>query len=89
MKKEIEDIIVNGLFAITVICIGIAIAVGGKQCKREKPQQKDILDSIKIEKKNLEKEVKQLDSIKDAKIVSVKELDNDSTLILFYELIRK
>ena len=39
-------------------------------------------DSIKIK-------VKQLDSIKDAKIIEVQTLDNDSTLKLFYELISK
>lgn len=39
-------------------------------------------DSIKIK-------VEQLDSIKDAKIIEVQALDNDSTLKLFYELISK
>ena len=39
-------------------------------------------DSIKIK-------VEQLDSIKDAKIIEVQTLDNDSTLKLFYELIGK
>ena len=39
-------------------------------------------DSIKIK-------VEQLDSIKDAKIIEVQTLDNDSTLKLFYELISK
>lgn len=39
-------------------------------------------DSIKIK-------VEQLDSIKDAKIIEVQTLDNDSTIRLFYELISK
>ena len=39
-------------------------------------------DSIKIK-------VEQLDSIKDAKIIEVQTLDNDSTLKLFYKLISK
>lgn len=39
-------------------------------------------DSIKIK-------VERLDSIKDAKIIEVQTLDNDSTLKLFYELISK
>ena len=39
-------------------------------------------DSIKIK-------VEQLDSIKDAKIIEVQTLDNDSTIKLFYELISK
>ena len=39
-------------------------------------------DSIKIK-------VEHLDSIKNAKVIEVKSLDNDSTLKLFYQLIRK
>ena len=39
-----------------------------------------INDSIKIK-------VEKLDSIKDAKIIEVSTLDNDSTLKLFYELV--
>ena len=39
-------------------------------------------DSIKIK-------VEHLDSIKDAKIIEVQTLDNDSTLKLFYKLISK
>ena len=39
-------------------------------------------DSIKIK-------VEQLDSIKDAKVIEVQTLDNDSTIKLFYELISK
>lgn len=38
-------------------------------------------DSIKLE-------VKQLDSIKNAKVIEVKTLDNDSTIKLFYKLIK-
>ena len=37
-------------------------------------------DSIKIV-------INQLDSIKDAKVIEVKNLNNDSTLLLFYELL--
>lgn len=39
-------------------------------------------DSIKIK-------IEQLDSIKDAKIIEVQTLDNDSTIKLFYKLISK
>lgn len=38
-------------------------------------------DSIKVE-------VKRLDSIKNAKVIEVKTLDNDSTIKLFYKLIK-
>lgn len=41
----------------------------------------NVNDSIKVE-------VKQLDSIKNAKVIEVKTLDNDSTIKLFYKLIK-
>lgn len=47
------------------------------------------IDSLTKEHNKLIIEVEHLDSIKDAKIIEVKNLDNDSTLRLFYQLIGK
>lgn len=47
------------------------------------------IDSITKENTKLIIEVENLDSIKDAKVIEVKILDNDSTLRLFYQLIGK
>ena len=46
-------------------------------------------DSIKKENNKLIIEVNNLDSLKNAKIIEVKSLDNDSTVKLFYKLIRE
>ena len=46
-------------------------------------------DSIKKENDKLILEVNNLDSLKNAKIIEVKSLDNDSTVKLFYKLIRE
>lgn len=46
------------------------------------------VDSITKVNKTLIIEVKQLDSLKNAEIIEVKSLDNDSTIKLFYKLIR-
>ena len=46
------------------------------------------IDSITKVNKTLIIEVKQLDSLKNAEIIEVKSLDNDSTIKLFYKLIR-
>ena len=45
---------------------------------------------IELQKQNdsIKLEVKQLDSIKNAKVIEVKTLDNDSTIKLFYKLIK-
>ena len=39
--------------------------------------------------KDIYNKIKQLDSIKNEKVIEVKSLDNDSTLRLFYQLIGK
>ena len=46
------------------------------------------VDSITKANKTLIIEVNNLDSIKNAEIIKIKELDNDSTIRLFYKLIR-
>ena len=49
----------------------------------------EYVDSIKKENDKLILEVNNLDSLKNAKIIEVKSLDNDSTIKLFYKLIRE
>ena len=51
---------------------------------------KDIYNKIKLIVVGVALEtIKQLDSIKNEKVIEVKSLDNDSTLRLFYQLIGK
>ena len=47
------------------------------------------MDSIVKDNDKLIIEVEHLDSIKNAKSIKIKSLDNDSTLRLFYQLIGK
>ena len=47
------------------------------------------IDSLKNTNKDIYNKIKQLDSIKNEKVIEVKSLDNDSTLRLFYQLIGK
>lgn len=47
------------------------------------------IDSITKKNIKLIIEIENLDSIKDAKVIEVKSLDNDSTVKLFYRLIGK
>ena len=47
----------------------------------------EYVDSIKKENDKFVLEVNNLDSIKNAEIIEVKSLDNDSTVKLFYKLI--
>lgn len=47
------------------------------------------IDSIVAVNDSIKIVVNNLDSIKNAKIIEVKNLNNDSTLLLFYELLSK
>ena len=49
----------------------------------------EYVDSVKKENDKLILKVNNLDSLKNAKIIEVKSLDNDSTVKLFYKLIRE
>lgn len=46
-----------------------------------------IIDSLTTINDSIKIKVEKLDSIKDAKVIEVSTLDNDSTLKLFYELV--
>lgn len=53
------------------------------------PVESSKIDSITKNNNKLIIEVEHLDSIKNAKSIEIKNLDNDSTLKLFYQLIGK
>lgn len=83
-------------FAKLFLVIGVLATIGGliHTCNKDKedttsPVEKCKIDSITKENDKLIIEVEHLDSIKDAKVIEVKSLDNDSTLKLFYQLIGK
>ena len=70
---------------IVVICA--AIAIGDYHHKKNN----NIIETdVELQKRNdsLKIEVDNLDSIKNAKVIEVKALDNDSTVKLFYQLIK-
>ena len=74
-KIRIKHCIV-GLISTIIICI-ITIIIITKTYYNSKIDN----DSLKIKIDNL-------DSIKNAKVIEVKALDNDSTIKLFYQLIK-
>lgn len=82
-KKAIVALII-----ITIVnCIIAFLCL--KSSKTTFPVEENRIDSITKENGKLIIEVEHLDSIKDAKVIEVKSLDNDSTLRLFYQLIGK
>lgn len=87
-KIRIEHCIV-GLISTIIICI-IAIIIITKTYYNSKIDNNIVISDIEIQKHNdsLKIKVDNLDSIKNAKVIEVKALDNDSTVKLFYQLIK-
>lgn len=75
-------IFVASFFTI-LICLGIDRCNNTNQVK-----ENNKVDSITKINKTLIIEVNNLDSLKNAEIIKIKELDNDSIIKLFYKLIR-
>ena len=75
------------IFVVLVIALCISIAI----CDYHHKKNNNIIETdIALQKHNdsLKIEVDNLDSIKNAKVIEVKTLDNDSTVKLFYQLIK-
>ena len=93
-KKGFVDFLAKLFIVIFVLCL---VFGGIKTCSNSFKKDEEIstpveryeIDSISKENNKLIIKVESLDSIKNAKVIEVKSLDNDSTLKLFYELIRK
>ena len=74
-------------FVVLVIALCISIAIYDYNRKKNN----NIIETdVELQKHNdsLKIEVDNLDSIKNAKVIEVKTLDNDSTVKLFYQLIK-
>ena len=91
-KEVITGCITSIIIALVVLAgiIFCSIAIY-KYCTEDKKQvtnsTTEYVDSIKKENDKLILEVNNLDSLKNAEIIEVKSLDNDSTVKLFYKLI--
>ena len=75
------------IFVVLVIALCVSIAI----CDYHRKKNNNIIETdVELQKHNdsLKIEVDNLDSIKNAKVIEVKTLDNDSTVKLFYQLIK-
>jgi hypothetical protein len=92
--KDAERNVDKFLTFIIACCIsfgvGVFIGFNYKNNKTTRPVEEIVkADSIVKVNDSIKIKVEQLDSIKDAKIIEVQTLDNDSTVKLFYKLISK
>lgn len=75
------------IFVVLVIALCVSIAI----CDYQHKKNNNIIETdVELQKYNdsLKIEVDNLDSIKNAKVIEVQNLDNDSTVKLFYQLIK-
>lgn len=91
-EKRGLEVFQRQLITIFIACVafGLGYFFGSKNGNMNRPVEEIVkADSIIKVNDSIKIKVEQLDSIKDAKIIEVQTLDNDSTLKLFYELISK
>lgn len=75
------------IFIVLVVALCVSIFI----CDYHHKKNNNIIETdVELQKHNdsLRIEVDNLDSIKNAKVIEVKTLDNDSTIKLFYQLIK-
>ena len=80
-----------GKGCITFVVLVIALCISIPICDYHRKKNNNIIETdVELQKHNdsLRIEVDNLDSIKNAKVIEVKTLDNDSTIKLFYKLIK-
>ena len=93
-KKDFVSFLIKLFVVIFIFCLvfgDIKICFNNfkKDNEISSPVERNEIDSITKENDKIIIEVESLDSIKNEKATEVKSLDNDSALMLFYELIRK
>lgn len=90
--NEGREVCERGIFllgvAVFAFCAGFIIAMNKYQKPATTPVENvNVIDSLTAVNDSIKIKVEKLDSIKDAKVIEVSTLDNDSTLKLFYELV--
>ena len=75
------------IVAITAFILGVLIGYMYDKSPKAIEGSTAKIDSLITVNDSIKIKVEKLDSIKDAKIIEVSTLDNDSTLKLFYELV--
>ena len=97
-NKDPEELVTECLTVfIVIILILIGVIIGGIAIYKDVIENNNIVktstieyvDSIKQDNNKLILEVNNLDSLKNAEIIEVKSLDNDSAIKLFYKLRRE
>lgn len=69
--------------------LGVILASNVGRTPSTPVEKIEVIDSLTKVNDSIKLKVENLDSIKNAKVIEVSTLDNDSTLKLFYELVKE
>lgn len=87
-KKNIDEFLTFIISCAIGFCLGIWIGANYKKYFIDTPVERtNIIDSLTAVNDTIKIKIEKLDSIKNAKVIEVSTLDNDSTLKLFHELV--
>lgn len=87
MKKIWIDIKNHPIIVIGVIVYILIVLYTVKVLDDTSPVRRDEINKLLITRDSLINEINELDSIKNEKIIEIYNLDNDSTVKLFYKLV--
>lgn len=96
IEKEEKALIFRLIFAVACVCLfifGIAFTVILVDINRQKEianteeRTTNTIDSLVEVNDSIKLKVEHIDSVKNAKVIEVSTLDNDSTIKLFYKLV--
>lgn len=84
--KRVDGCLIGAIIVIIAVCVGFFI---GRNSVKVTPPVEEIIQADSLIKVNdsIKVTINNLDSIKNARIIEIQTLDDDSTLKLFYELI--
>jgi len=87
-KKNIDEFLTFIIGCAISFGLGIWIGVNYKKYYTDTAiERTNIIDSLTAVNDTIKIKIEKLDSIKNAKVIEVSTLDNDSTLKLFHELV--
>ena len=87
MKKIWIDIKNHPIIIIGVILYVVLFLYAIKELNRTTPVERNEIEELLITRDSLINEINELDSIKNEKVIEIYNLDNDSTIKLFYKLV--
>lgn len=87
MKKIWIDIKNHPIIIIGVIIYIVLFLYAVNSLNYKPPVERNDIEELLITRDSLINEINQLDSIKNEKVIEIYNLDNDSTLKLFYKLV--